>query len=33
MVVQTWIEMPREKLKRISSLLRFGASINAFLEA
>jgi vacuolar-type H+-ATPase subunit E/Vma4 len=33
MVVETWIEMLKEKLKHISSLLRLGASIDAFLEA
>jgi hypothetical protein len=33
MVVETWIEMFREKLKHISSLLRLGASVDAFLGA
>jgi hypothetical protein len=33
MVVETWIEMLREKLKHISSLLRLGASVDAFLGA
>jgi hypothetical protein len=33
MVVETWIEMLREMLKRISSLLRLGASVNTFLGA
>jgi hypothetical protein len=33
MVVETWIEMFREKLKHISSLLRLGASVDAFLRA
>jgi vacuolar-type H+-ATPase subunit E/Vma4 len=33
MVVETWIEMLKEKLKHILSLLRLGASIDAFLEA
>jgi hypothetical protein len=33
MVVETWIEMLREKLKHISSLLGLGASIDAFLGA
>jgi hypothetical protein len=32
-VVETWIEMLREKLKHISSLLRLGASVDAFLGA
>jgi hypothetical protein len=32
MIVETWIEMLREKLKHISSLLRLGASIEAFLR-
>jgi hypothetical protein len=31
MVVETWIEMFREKLKHISSLLRLGDSVDAFL--
>jgi hypothetical protein len=31
MVVETWIEVLREKLKHISSLLRLGASVDAFL--
>jgi hypothetical protein len=31
MVVETWIEMLREKLKHISTLLRLGASIDTFL--
>jgi hypothetical protein len=30
--VETWIEMLREKLKHISSLLQLGASVDAFLE-
>jgi hypothetical protein len=33
MIVETWIEMLREKLKCISSSFRLGASINAFFEA
>jgi hypothetical protein len=33
MVVETWIAMPREKLKHISSLLRLGTSIDGFLGA
>jgi hypothetical protein len=33
MVVETYIEMIREKLKHISSLLRLGASVDAFLGA
>jgi hypothetical protein len=33
MVVETWIEMLRETLKYISSLLRLGASVDAFLGA
>jgi vacuolar-type H+-ATPase subunit E/Vma4 len=33
MVVETWIEMLKEKLKHISSLLRLGASVEAFLRA
>jgi hypothetical protein len=33
MVVETWIEILREKLEHISSLLRLGASIDAFLRA
>jgi hypothetical protein len=33
MVVETWIEMFREKLKLISPLLRLGASNDAFLVA
>jgi hypothetical protein len=32
-VVETCIEMLREKLKHISSLLRLDASVDAFLEA
>jgi hypothetical protein len=32
MVVKTWIEMLREKLKHISSLLSLGAYVNAFLR-
>jgi hypothetical protein len=31
MVVEIWIEMLREKLKHISSLLRLDAFVNAFL--
>jgi hypothetical protein len=31
MVVETWIEMLRETLKHISSLLRLGASVDTFL--
>jgi hypothetical protein len=30
MVVETWIEMPRETLKHISSLHRLDASVDAF---
>jgi hypothetical protein len=33
MVIATWIEMLREKLKHISPLLRLVASIDAFLGA
>jgi hypothetical protein len=33
MVVETWIEMLREKLKYISSLLRLDTSVIAFLRA
>jgi hypothetical protein len=33
MVVEIWIEMLREKLKHISSLLGLGASVDAFLMA
>jgi hypothetical protein len=33
MVVETWVEMLREKLKHILSLLRLGTSINIFLGA
>jgi hypothetical protein len=33
MVVETWIEMLKEKLKLISLLLRLGASVDAFLGA
>jgi hypothetical protein len=33
MVVETYIEMIREKLKHISSLLRLGAYVDAFLGA
>jgi hypothetical protein len=33
MVVKTWIEMLREKLKHILSLLGLGASVDAFLVA
>jgi hypothetical protein len=33
MVVETWIEMLKEKLKLISSLLRLGVFVDAFLEA
>jgi hypothetical protein len=33
MVVETWIEMLRERLKHISSLLRLGTSVDALLEA
>jgi hypothetical protein len=33
MIVETWIEMIREKLKCISSLLGLGDSIDAFLGA
>jgi hypothetical protein len=33
MAVKTWIEMLREKLKHISCLLRFGASVDTFLVA
>jgi hypothetical protein len=33
MVVETWIEMLREMLKHISSLLRLGVSVDAFLGA
>jgi hypothetical protein len=33
MVVETWIEMLKEKLKHILSLLRLGASVEAFLRA
>jgi hypothetical protein len=33
MVVETWIEMLREKLKHISSLLSLNASVNIFLGA
>jgi hypothetical protein len=33
MVVKTWIEMLREKLKYISLLLRLDASVDAFLGA
>jgi hypothetical protein len=33
MIVETWIEMLRGKLKLISSLLGLGASIDAFLAA
>jgi hypothetical protein len=33
MVVETWTEMLRDKLKHISSLLRWGASVNGFLGA
>jgi hypothetical protein len=33
MVVETWIEMLREKLKHISSLLRLDTSVAAFLGA
>jgi hypothetical protein len=32
MVVETWIEMLKKKLKLISSLLRLGVSVDAFLE-
>jgi hypothetical protein len=31
MVVETWIEVLREKLKHISSLLRLDASVDFFL--
>jgi hypothetical protein len=31
MIVETWIEMLREKLKHILTLLRLGASIDTFL--
>jgi hypothetical protein len=31
MIVETWIELLREKLKHILSLLRLGASVDAFL--
>jgi hypothetical protein len=31
MSVETWIEMLREKLKHISSLLRLDASVDTFL--
>jgi hypothetical protein len=33
MVVETWTEMLREKLKHISPLLRLGALVDAFLGA
>jgi hypothetical protein len=33
MVIKTWIEMLREKLKHILSLLRLGTSVDAFLGA
>jgi hypothetical protein len=33
MIVETWIELLREKLKHILSLLRLGASVDAFLGA
>jgi hypothetical protein len=33
MVVETWIEMLREKLKHISFLFWLGASVDAFLRA
>jgi hypothetical protein len=33
MVVETWIEMLKEKLKHISSLFKLGASVDAFLMA
>jgi hypothetical protein len=33
MVVETWIEILREKLKHISSLLKLSASVDIFLEA
>jgi hypothetical protein len=33
MVVETWIEMLKEKLKYISSLLRLGDSVASFLGA
>jgi hypothetical protein len=33
MIIETWIELLREKLKHILSLLRLGASVDTFLEA
>jgi hypothetical protein len=33
MIVETWIEMLKENLKHISSLLRLDASVNIFLGA
>jgi hypothetical protein len=33
MIIETWIEIVREKLKYISSLLRLGVSVDAFLGA
>jgi hypothetical protein len=33
MVVETWKEILKEKLKLISPLLRLGASIDTFLRA
>jgi hypothetical protein len=33
MIVETWIEMVREKLEYISSLLRLNVSIDALLGA
>jgi hypothetical protein len=33
MVGETWIEMLREMLRHISSLLKLGASVDAFLGA
>jgi hypothetical protein len=33
MIVETWIEMVREKLEYISSLLRLNVSIDALHEA
>jgi hypothetical protein len=33
MVIETWIEMLREMLEHISSVLRLSASIDAFLGA
>jgi hypothetical protein len=33
MVIETWIEMLRDTVKHISSLLKLGASVDAFLGA